>query len=89
MRTGAGRARISGLVEVSVHILVDPTRDPISGWIESDVAPRHAFTGWLELTARLGDVVAPARASDPVEPDGAEPSSRATSSVHHLPGRGP
>jgi hypothetical protein len=48
---------MAGAVSLSVHICVDTSVEPMTGWIEPETAPRKEFTGWLKLVARLADVV--------------------------------
>jgi hypothetical protein len=50
-------------VSISLHIVIDPGSEPISGCLEPEGAAPRPFTGWLELTARLADAVSSARAA--------------------------
>jgi hypothetical protein len=53
-------------VSLSFHVQIEPAAEPITGWIDLEGTPPQAFSGWLELMARLADIVsAAAQASGP------------------------
>jgi len=45
------------LVSLSLHMVIETSSEPITGWIEAPAAERRLFTGWLEMTAVVADAV--------------------------------
>ena len=60
-------------VSLSVALRIDTSTDPILGSIDDGAGGEQQFTGWLELVARLADMVATERTRRAVrgEPGGA------------------
>jgi hypothetical protein len=47
-------------VSLSLRLKIEDLAEPIHGWIELDGTAPRPFSGWLELMARLADVVSDA-----------------------------
>jgi hypothetical protein len=68
---GTGLEGLAGMAtpaRLEVHLELEVGGEPIRGRISAEGTPSRSFTGWLELTSRLVDLINGATAGTNEEP---------------------